>query len=144
MAAPLSLNAKQPPIQSTAGAVPVLNEKGEVSMEKVKVKRYVSGKRPDYAPMESSDEEEEDFQFVKKPKDAEAEPEVPEELANDPRLKRLQNRLSEDHFPIYGISTYNISTNSFKKNPNPKTGNQKMAVLGFQITDLPAKLSNCL
>ena len=26
-------------------------------MEKVKVKRYVSGKRPDYAPMESSDEE---------------------------------------------------------------------------------------
>ncbi|XP_059801888.1 microfibrillar-associated protein 1 [Hemitrygon akajei] len=96
MAAPLSLSAKQPPIQSTAGAVPVLNEKGEVSMEKVKVKRYVSGKRPDYAPMESSDEEEEDFQFIKKPKEAEVEPEVKEELANDPRLKRLQNRLTED------------------------------------------------
>uniref|UniRef100_A0A4W3I408 Microfibril associated protein 1 n=1 Tax=Callorhinchus milii TaxID=7868 RepID=A0A4W3I408_CALMI len=96
MAAPSALNLKQPPIQSTAGAVPVLNEKGEVSMEKVKVKRYVSGKRPDYAPMESSDEEEEDFQFVKKAKEPDAEPEVKEEVTNDPRLKRLQNRLTED------------------------------------------------
>ena len=63
-------------------------------MEKVKVKRYVSGKRPDYAPMESSDEEEEDFQFVKKGKDAE--PELEEEEVSDPRLKRLLNRVSED------------------------------------------------
>ena len=38
-------------------------------MEKVKVKRYVSGKRPDYAPMESSDEEDEEFQFIKKAKE---------------------------------------------------------------------------
>ncbi|XP_028823853.1 microfibrillar-associated protein 1 [Denticeps clupeoides] len=92
-----ALNAKQPPIQSTAGAVPIRNEKGELSMEKVKVKRYVSGKRPDYAPMESSDEEEEDFQFVKKGKDAEvAELEMEEEDVSDPRLKRLLNRVSED------------------------------------------------
>lgn len=68
---------------------------GEISMEKVKVKRYVSGKRPDYAPMESSDEEEEDFQFIKKGKDAEPE-ELEEEVVSDPRLKRLQNRVSED------------------------------------------------
>ena len=36
-------------IQSTAGAVAVKNKKGEVSMQKVKVQRYISGKRPDYA-----------------------------------------------------------------------------------------------
>lgn len=87
---------KQPPIQSTAGAVPIRNDKGEISMEKVKVKRYVSGKRPDYAPMESSDEEEEDFQFVKKGKDAEPEMEMEEEDVSDPRLRRLLNRVSED------------------------------------------------
>ncbi|KAM4630869.1 microfibrillar-associated protein 1 [Polymixia lowei] len=91
-----ALNMKLPPIQSTAGAVPIRNEKGELSMEKVKVKRYVSGKRPDYAPMESSDEEEEDFQFVKKGKDAEPEMELEEEEVSDPRLKRLLNRVSED------------------------------------------------
>nr|XP_020445569.1 microfibrillar-associated protein 1 [Monopterus albus] len=91
-----ALNMKLPPIQSTAGAVPVRNEKGELSMEKVKVKRYVSGKRPDYAPMESSDEEEEDFQFVKKGKEMELELEVEEEEVSDPRLKRLLNRVSED------------------------------------------------
>ncbi|XP_076003048.1 microfibrillar-associated protein 1 [Genypterus blacodes] len=91
-----ALNMKLPPIQSTAGAVPIRNEKGEISMEKVKVKRYVSGKRPDYAPMESSDEEEEDFQFVKKGKDTEPEIEQEEEEVSDPRLKRLLNRVSED------------------------------------------------
>ncbi|XP_018620524.1 microfibrillar-associated protein 1 [Scleropages formosus] len=96
MSTPNALSVKQPPIQSTAGAVPVRNEKGEISMEKVKVKRYVSGKRPDYAPMESSDEEEDDFQFVKKGKDVEPEVELEEEEVSDPRLKRLMNRVTED------------------------------------------------
>ncbi|XP_015240285.1 PREDICTED: microfibrillar-associated protein 1 [Cyprinodon variegatus] len=89
-------NMKLPPIQSTAGAVPIRNEKGELSMEKVKVKRYVSGKRPDYAPMESSDEEEEEFKFVKKAAEVEPEVEPQEEDVSDPRLRRLLNRTSED------------------------------------------------
>lgn len=69
---------------------------GELSMEKVKVKRYVSGKRPDYAPMQSSDEEDEDFQFVKKAKEVEPEVEQEEDDVSDPRLRRLLNRVSED------------------------------------------------
>lgn len=60
------------------------------------MKRYVSGKRPDYAPMQSSDEEEEDFQFVKKGKEIEPEVEQEEDDVSDPRLRRLLNRVSED------------------------------------------------
>merc|ERR1712110_539900 len=66
-------------IQSTAGAVPVRNKKGEVSMEKVKVSRYISGKRPEYASRgrdersssESDSSDEEDFtrQRHKSPKE---------------------------------------------------------------------------
>lgn len=60
------------------------------------MKRYVSGKRPDYAPMESSDEEEEEFKFVKKAAEVEPEVEPQEEDVSDPRLRRLLNRTSED------------------------------------------------
>lgn len=37
----------------TAGAIPIRTAKGEMTMQKVKVQRYVAGKRPAYAPDES-------------------------------------------------------------------------------------------
>ena len=77
---------------------------GEVSMQKVKVTRYVSGRRPEYAPEESSDEsseEEEGFgEGVRGGEEGEAgetgevvKVEVKEEdWRNDPRLRRLRER----------------------------------------------------
>lgn len=83
------------PIQSTAGAVPVINEKGEVSMQKVKVHRYVSGKRPEYAPESSSGEEtDEEFPFDRRKQAGSPEPvtESIDDTVDDPRLRRLQQR----------------------------------------------------
>jgi microfibrillar-associated protein 1 len=63
-------------------------------MQKVKVQRYVSGKRPDYAPQESSDEEDYEFGFGKKKRNL---PEVKTEAEKvDRRLRRLQQRADSD------------------------------------------------
>ncbi|XP_067000713.2 microfibrillar-associated protein 1 [Anabrus simplex] len=94
-------------IQSTAGAIPVRNDKGEVSMQKVKVHRYVSGKRPDYAPVSSSEEESEDDDFIEQkrrqpghqavPSDqVEQESESGQLEVDDPRLRRLKTRKIEE------------------------------------------------
>ncbi|XP_014260740.1 microfibrillar-associated protein 1 [Cimex lectularius] len=89
-------------ITSTAGAVPVKNEKGELSMQKVKVHRYVSGKRPEYAQRSSSEDESEDEDFITSRKHKRAH--TPEEKAqesddsipDDPRLRRLKSRHVEE------------------------------------------------
>ncbi|KAG4074708.1 hypothetical protein HA402_008806 [Bradysia odoriphaga] len=101
-------------IQSTAGAVPVRNEKGELSMQKVKVQRYISGKRPEYAQYVSSDEESEDEDFSDRKTQTQKSYSRAEEISmeisrlehssqiqdqlqpsDDPRLKRLMQR--DDH-----------------------------------------------
>ncbi|XP_071099509.1 microfibrillar-associated protein 1-like [Haliotis cracherodii] len=88
-------NRPKVPIQSTAGAIPIRNEKGDIAMEKVKVTRYVTGKRPDYAPESSSDEEQGQFELAQKKKLVVEETEEVETTATeiqDRRLRRLQER----------------------------------------------------
>ncbi|KAL5006796.1 hypothetical protein ScPMuIL_015602 [Solemya velum] len=89
------------PIQSTAGAVPMRNEKGELTMQKVKVNRYVTGKRPDYAPESSSEESDQEFELVKnkkqpvKKEEQEAVAQTESEI-QDRRIRRLQDRTADD------------------------------------------------
>ena len=63
-------------------------------MQKVRVSRYVTGKRPDYAPQDSSEEEDEDFIEKRLQKQDEGEAETPSmpqvDVAYDRRLARLQ------------------------------------------------------
>ncbi|CAH1104893.1 unnamed protein product [Psylliodes chrysocephalus] len=81
-------------IQSTAGAVPVKNEKGEISMQKVKVHRYISGKRPDYAQEAHSDSDSGEDDFIERRTHLalppSPEPTRAEDDMNDPRLRRLR------------------------------------------------------
>lgn len=47
-------------IQSTAGAVSKRGDKGEARIEKVNVHRYIAGKKPEWAPDQSDDEDSDD------------------------------------------------------------------------------------
>uniref|UniRef100_A0A1L8E5T7 Putative microfibrillar-associated protein mfap1 n=1 Tax=Nyssomyia neivai TaxID=330878 RepID=A0A1L8E5T7_9DIPT len=89
------------PIQSTAGAIPVRNQKGEISMQKVKVQRYISGKRPEYATYDSSGDESDEGDFVDSRR---PEVRVVEKYdsgrystveVNDPRLRRVNAMAGE-------------------------------------------------
>lgn len=72
---------------------------GELSMQKVKVHRYVSGKRPDYAPRESSESESDDDDFLERRnklqlRNRAKSPEpmsVDAQEPDDPRLRRLKS-----------------------------------------------------
>lgn len=69
---------------------------GELSMQKVKVHRYVSGKRPDYAQDVRSDSESDEDDFLERrnhPHHRSPSPEVTkDDDLNDPRLRRLKIR----------------------------------------------------
>ncbi|XP_065360946.1 microfibrillar-associated protein 1 [Calliphora vicina] len=75
-------------IQSTAGAVPVRNEKGQISMQKVKVQRYISGKRPDYAKYGSSSEDSDLEDFIDHRRKQQA-------AAQNERRQRKENKEEE-------------------------------------------------
>jgi len=100
--------SKPQPIMFTGGAVPVLNKKGEVSMEKVHVKRYVAGKRPEWAADESESDDEDD-KFAKNDDQEDDDvlthirlqrQYVEDEEVDDPRLKRLQQMQDDDQDDI--------------------------------------------
>ncbi|GBP97902.1 Microfibrillar-associated protein 1 [Eumeta japonica] len=87
-------------IQSTAGAIPIRNEKGEISMQKVKVQRYISGKKPDYAQGVSSSEESDTEDFIEQQRPERSQQSQlqkrdekhsdSDEEVDDPRLRRLR------------------------------------------------------
>ncbi|XP_031561398.1 microfibrillar-associated protein 1-like [Actinia tenebrosa] len=89
------------PLNCAAGAVPVRNEKGEITMEKVKVTRYVAGKRPEYAKYSRDEEEDEMEVFGEQVKgvpneDQDLEKAFEQAEKTDRRLRRLQERAKDD------------------------------------------------
>lgn len=90
--------SKPQPVMFTAGAVPVINKKGEVSMKKVHVKRYIAGKRPEWASEDESSDEDDFKKPVEETEENEEDPSTSKadldnmDLSNadDRRLRRLR------------------------------------------------------
>ena len=74
-----------------------LNNVGEFTMEKVKVQRYVTGKRPDFAPEVSSDEEDDvEFTLGRKTMSVGLPTLKTDAEKEDKRLRRLHARHQDD------------------------------------------------
>ncbi|CAF3572482.1 unnamed protein product [Rotaria socialis] len=81
------------PSLSTAGAISVRNAKGQLVTQKVKVHRYVAGKRPDYAEgVHVSDDEEDDRKEHKLKHDHVKSSALNRIEQEDRRIRRLQGR----------------------------------------------------